>query len=133
MTFRKLLSLFAVGATLAVTGAATAESNAPNACFDGHKLGPINAYSIDVPLQYDFEKQIAGAQVFVYAEPGLTAEWLHRTLEQRRMSSSNANCPQDVSGSSMTVQSSGGPGFWVTISSTDVSSAKQILARAERL
>jgi hypothetical protein len=132
MTFRKLLSLFAVGTTLAVTGAATAETKGPNACFADHRLGPINEYTRDVPMSHDYEKQLAGAQVFVYAEPGLTAEWLYRTLEQRRTSGSSSSCPQDIAGASINVQS-GGPGFWVTISSTDVPTAKEIVARAKRM
>jgi hypothetical protein len=131
MTPRKLLALFAVGATLAATGAA-AETSSPNACFARLRIGPVNAYRRAEPQAHGFEEQLAGAHVFVYAEPGLTAEWLHYSLEQRRASASDNECPMNVPGARLNVQS-GGPGFWVTVSSDTGAGAREILQRAQRL
>ena len=76
---------------------------------------------------------LIGAQIFVPAERGLTAEWLHRELAQRLAARrSDAQCPLDVPGVRIAIQS-GGPGFWVNISITTEKAAKQVLERAREL
>jgi hypothetical protein len=91
----------------------------------------VRAHHRTEQQSYGFQELLAGARVFVYAEPGLTAEWLHYSLAQQR-GASNSTCPLDVPGARLTVQS-GGPGFWVTVSSESTRSAKEILKRAEQL
>jgi hypothetical protein len=141
MTLRSLLSTLALGATLVVSAAAQADSGATgasaatnaNACFAGHRLGPVRAHHRTEQQSYGFQELLAGAHVFVYAEPGLTAEWLHYSLEQQRATAvPSSSCPLDVPGSRLTVQS-GGPGFWVTLSSESTGTAREILKRAERI
>ena len=129
MTFRTLLSSLAAGASLAVHAPAQADASAPR-CFANHRLGTVSAYHRPAPQAHGYDEQLAGARVFVYAEPGLTAEWLHYSLEQQR--SPGSACPADVPGARISVQS-GGPGFWVTLSSENGAVARQILERAQRL
>ena len=74
-----------------------------------------------------------GAQMFIQAQPGLTAEWLRlqlgRHIESARTAAPTADCPLDVDGAAVTVDSSG-PGFLVTIRATDQDAADEILRRA---
>jgi len=82
--------------------------------------------------QGTYEK-LVGARLFVPAAPGLTAEWLHAQLARRAGADSPATqCPLDVPGSSIKVQS-GGPGFWVSVSARNDADAREILRRAEAL
>jgi len=79
------------------------------------------------------DKILAGARVFIPAEPGLTAEWLRAQLDRRAALAIEAfQCPLDVRGVRVSVQS-GGPGFWVTIASDDREKAKEVLRRAQRV
>jgi hypothetical protein len=78
-------------------------------------------------------KVLAGAHVFIPAEPALTAEWLHSQLDRRAARATPASqCPLDVPGISISVKS-GGPGFWVTIAGNDRKSAEEVLRRAQRV
>jgi hypothetical protein len=71
--------------------------------------------------------------LFVPAQPGLTAEWLQAQLARRSSSpQAAAQCPLDVPGASIKVQS-GGPGFWVSVAAQDDAGAREVLRRAESL
>ena len=81
-----------------------------------------------------------GAAVTFRAVPGLTAEWLQRAVDchiARNASLGNVvpempNCPLVPKGATAQVTSTG-DGFSVAIRSDDPASAKDILARAQRL
>jgi hypothetical protein len=78
-------------------------------------------------------ERLAGAQVFVQAEPGLTAEWLQLTIQRHiAQMSGMASCPLDVKDVRVTVQSAG-PGFAVQITGKNAAQAKEILRRAQLL
>jgi hypothetical protein len=80
-------------------------------------------------------QRLAGAQVFVQAEPGLTAEWLQLTIQRHvtQMSSSGmAGCPLDAKDVRVSVASAG-PGFAVNITGKNAGQAKEILRRAQLL
>jgi hypothetical protein len=71
-----------------------------------------------------------GAQLFVPAEKGLTAEWLNYQYRERMAHRQRSgDCPLDLPGLSVSVQSAG-PGFWVQLSASDESSAKEVLRRS---
>lgn len=82
----------------------------------------------------------AGAVVTFRAVPGLTPEWLQRLIDchlARNASRGHVvpempNCPLVPKGAAATVRSTG-DGFAVSISSSDDATAREILARAERL
>ena len=70
--------------------------------------------------------RLAGAEVFVQAEPGLTAQWLQLTVEQHlgRMKGMHmGDCALDLSGVRVQVDSAG-PGFAVKIIANSASQAK---------
>jgi hypothetical protein len=68
--------------------------------------------------------QLRGAEVFVPARPGLTAEWLWHELGARPGDA--RSCATGVAGAEISV-TSGGPGFVVTIRGGDEDSGRQIL------
>jgi predicted GNAT family acetyltransferase len=76
-------------------------------------------------------RRLRGANVFIQAEPGLTAEWLELTLTKHiaaMRSSAMTDCALDID--DVTVQvSSTGAGFAVRIAAHDSDKAKEILRR----
>jgi hypothetical protein len=117
---------------LALAAGAPAKSRASE-CFANHEITQVEAYLEDVWSEGGMSAVLVGAQVFVPAERGLTGEWLHRELAQRLAARrSDAQCPLDVPGVRISVQS-GGPGFWANISTASEKAAKQVLEEARRL
>lgn len=83
---------------------------------------------------------IAGATIRFRAVPGLTREWLQRTIDCHLArnaalgngAAADAACPLVLKGVQATVRSAGG-GFDVEVSSKDAATAAEIWARAQRL
>jgi len=135
MSLSKLFSLFAVSTVLASASGAQAEAPA-HQCFLSYKPSHVRPYEIERSSDYErhvADKVLAGAHVFIPAEPGLTAEWLRAQLDRRAATArKGAQCPQDVRGARLSVQS-GGPGFWVTIASDNQERAEEVLRRAQHV
>ena len=76
-----------------------------------------------------------GANVFVRAEPGLTAEWLEHQL-RRHLAAMNStempNCPLDIARVRVQVDS-GRAGFWVRLIAPDARTGREVLRRAQLL
>jgi hypothetical protein len=122
--------------TLALIGtlsgvAAAAEPGAETSCIGGHRVTKVVPHRAPVYAGQGTYDKLFGARMFVPAQPGLTAEWLQAQLA-RRSSAPQAQCPLDVPGTRVKVQS-GGPGFWVTVSARDDAGAREVLRRAEAL
>jgi len=79
-------------------------------------------------------ERVAGARVFVQAEPGLTAEWLQLTLQRHMaaMNGSMANCALDAKDVQVKVVSAG-QGFSVQITGKSAAQGQEILRRAQLL
>ena len=81
-------------------------------------------------------KRLAGATVYVQAEPGLTREWLRLSLERHLASmqsgSSMKDCPFGAKDIQITVDSAG-TGFAVHVSAKDAKTAEEVLRRARLL
>jgi hypothetical protein len=135
MSLSKLLSLFAVSTVLVATPAARADSPARE-CYVSHEPSRVLPYEIEHSSDYERHlayKVLAGAHVFIPAEPGLTAEWLRSQLDRRAAKAIEASeCPLDVRGVRISVQS-GGPGFWVTIATDNRQNAEEVLRRAQHV
>ena len=102
-------------------------------CFANHEISEVDAYFEDIWSEGGMYAVLIGARVFVPAERGLTGEWLHRELTQRLAARrSDPQCPLDVPGVRIAIQS-GGPGFWVEISTASEKAAQQVLERARGL
>ena len=81
-------------------------------------------------------RRMRGAELYVQAEFGLTAEWLRLQIARHRAAmkgrARTPNCPLDVDSIHVTVESRG-VGFLVTISTKDAARAQEILRRAKIL
>lgn len=132
ISFRTVISLFALGSVLAFASGVRAAAGPPVDCLASYRVGPVEAYQEQNNTEYRVYDTLAGARIFVYAEPGLTGEWLEYQLEQRAKARITSQCPVDVQGVRVSVRS-GGPGFWVTLSSDQPPAAAEILRRARLL
>jgi hypothetical protein len=115
------------------SGVIAAEPGSDTSCFGDHRVTKVVPQRAAVYSGQGTYDKLVGARLFVPAKPGLTAEWLHAELARRAGSAQPDNsCPLAVHGVNIKVQS-GGPGFWVSITSPDDANAKEVLRRAEAL
>jgi hypothetical protein len=102
-------------------------------CFARHEPARALAYHVDKWKGQGAYSALVGARVFFWAEPGLTGEWLHRQLAERiAQRRTDTQCPLDVPGVSIRVQSAG-PGFLVDISADEGAPAAEVLRRAKAI
>jgi hypothetical protein len=121
----------AVPATSRAQGSHTSKS-VPCA-FHAHRVTKVTPYRAQ--LFVGRGTVLRGANLFVPAERGLTAEWLERELltHLAAMSSKDMrDCPLDVAKIHVNVVS-GGAGFWVRLTAPDATTAREVLRRAELL
>lgn len=126
------LAVFAV----VLGGAAPAFASLAPAARCG--LGEYSAFSVS-PLRTDENfglgnyTVLKGAQFYVAAKPGLTAEWLtvivQRELARLQMDADQA-CRPNVRNVQVSVAPAGG-GFWVFLSAPDARSAARLLSWAK--
>src|SRR4051812_39762895 len=134
--FTKKLSIAAILAVATalpvVAFAAPADKPRSTHCvLTEHRVTNVQPLRIIERYGRGSSERLAGAQVLVQAEPGLTAEWLQLTIQRHiaQMSASKmANCPLDAKDVRVTVQSAG-PGFAVQITGKNAAQAKEILRR----
>jgi len=126
----------ALAAALSAEGSGAAAEPAANpaaaaACFAQHPPTVVSPYELDQVAGDGFYTSVAGAQLFVPAEKGLTAEWLNYQYRDRMAHrQTSEDCPLDLTGLNVSVQSAG-PGFWVQLSAPDENTAKEVLRRSQ--
>lgn len=137
MDMRKLYwgSVFAV--TLAGAASTAWASPAPaKRCV----LGDYAAQSV-APLRAEENYGLGtytvlkGAQFYILARPGLTAEWLTLSMQRelaKLQSGADPVCRPNVRGLTVSVAPSG-PGFWVFLSAPDERSAASLLSWTKRI
>jgi len=127
----KFLFVSALTATLALPLAARADSaECELHAFKANRVEPLR---IQERVGRGTIQKLAGAQVFVPAQKGLTAEWLRARVEQHisQMGTQGmSNCPLGVQGLRVTV-ASGGTGFWVQLQAKDTKTAAEVLRLAQ--
>ena len=117
--------------TAALEGAQPRRALDPSTC-ELDRYAPVTVrphYETDDSPSEEFHAapQLRGAEVFVPARPGLTAEWLWHELGQRPGDA--RSCATGVAGAEINVRP-GGAGFVVTIRGGDEASGQQILQLA---
>jgi len=132
MSLRSVFSAVVLLAAASSSDSARAES--PRAeCFARHEPARALPYHVDKWVGQGTHSTLVGARVFLWAEPGLTREWLHRQLAERAAQPrGNAQCPLDVPGVRIQVESAG-PGFWLNISADEGRPAAEVLRRAQAI
>ena len=88
---------------------------------------PLNATQSDGYSNYVYLK---GAQLFVPAQPGLTQEWLARSVETAL--ASDESCQPAVRPVQVTVTSAS-TGFWVQLGANDTRTAKALVKWAQTI
>jgi hypothetical protein len=101
-----------------------------------HRITSVTPYRVEERIGKNSVQRLRGAEVFVQAEPGLTAEWLQLTLArhiaQMRGPAAMPDCAFDVDDVAVRVES-GGTGFRVRIIARDTDKAEEVLRRARLL
>jgi hypothetical protein len=135
-------SLLVIGLAVAPVVAAPAPSKPPSAqvkqacALKGFTVTSVAPRMEDVQQGRLTTQRLAGATVYVQAEPGLTREWLRLSLERHLASmasgSSMKDCPFGAKDIRIAVDSAG-TGFAVHVSAKDVKIAEEVLRRARLL
>lgn len=135
MSIRNLFSAAALTAAAAlsssVPASAAPEAHARWCALASFQVTQVASLYSDEHINQTVYRRFAGAQVFLPAQPGLTAEWIRASIARHQTSAQTA-CPLDIKGATIAV-TSGGAGFWVQISARDADTAREILNRAKRL
>jgi hypothetical protein len=121
-------------------GTATALADTPSQAMPArcalsqYTIVAVEPYEIDVRPGRGTVTELRGAQLYVPAQPGLTAEWLQLTL-QREFAKGNGNGANACSfNNNLRIEViSGGSGFWVRLIAPDAKEGAKVLERAREL
>jgi len=137
MSARSLFAISVLAITAAVpTLASAAESGAAPCLLREHRVTSVTPYRVEEHIGKATFTRLRGANVFILAEPGLTAEWLQLTLgrhiAEMRGPATMRDCALDVDDVGVQVDSTGA-GFSVRIIARDTGKAEEVLRRAHLL
>lgn len=139
MLKRRVLGVLVVaGAMLAPTlSFARAESPLPAPCvFRTHHVLAVHPYRVEERRIKTTFTRLGGAELYVEAERGLTAEWLRlevaQHLAQMHAPGSMNDCALEGGNVRVEVESAGA-GFSVRLIATDPNKAEEVLRRAQLL
>jgi phosphoserine phosphatase len=131
MSFRNFVSGGVLAAALAFPLAASADSaDCELHAFKATQVAPLRVRERAGRGTVD---RLVGAQVFVPAQQGLSAEWLRSRVESHVLKMKDQpmeSCPLTVSDIKVNVVSAG-TGFWVQIAAKDAGKAKEVLHLAQ--
>ena len=130
---RAVVVLLALGVPTTALAEAPSTTKSTPCAFHAHRVTKVTPYRAQ--LFVGRGTVLRGANLFVPAERGLTAEWLERELLSHLAAMSSKDmqdCPLDVAKIQVNVQS-GGAGFWVRLTAPDTATAREVLRRAELL
>jgi hypothetical protein len=137
MSIRKLIIALTLGATsLVPVIASAAETPVKEHCILlNHRVTSVKPYQVIEHQGRGSTQRLAGAEVFVQAEQGLTAEWFQLSVERhlaQMQGKHMGDCALDLDGVRVHVDSAGS-GFAVKIVAKNPTQAKEVLRRAELL
>ena len=131
-----LAAVILAAAALAPAASLAAPAREPPCILRSHHVTSVTPYRIQQHAGRGVTSQLAGAQVFVQAEPGLTPEWLELQLARHIIAMMGppgmANCALGVKDVSVKVDSAG-TGFAVKLIARNASQAEEVLRRAQLL
>lgn len=146
MFIRKLVSGIALSTLTVVSAASYAAPSTPPALARSVKQPcELSQYRITSVSPYRVQQNMGGrivvqrttgADLFVEAQPGLTAEWLWLNLSRHvaamQAQHSMPNCVLDIDKLQVEVTSAG-PGFRVRLIAPDAKAGQEVLRRAQLL
>jgi hypothetical protein len=132
-----LASVILAGAALVPSASfAAAQAERPPCILRSHHITSVAPYSVVQHRGRSTTKRLAGARVYVQAEPGLTAEWLELTLSRHI---AEMHGPTDMKGCAFDMKDVGvkvesaRAGFAVNVIARNPSQAGEVLRRARLL
>jgi len=133
---RFMAAVLTLGAAFPVVAHAADPDSSPCIVNPGHRVLAVEPYESDAGDRRITPLRRSGAQIYVEAEPGLTAEWLELKLQRQlgllEGSPAATECGFDPSKVSVDVFSAG-PGFWVRLSAPDSKEGKELFRQAQLL
>jgi hypothetical protein len=100
-----------------------------------YKVSSVTPYRVEDNIGgHIFHQRVAGAELYVQAEPGLTAEWLQLNLNREVTAMRGGSTMKDcVFGVDKMQVDSAGPGFRVRLSAPGTDGGREVLRRAQLL
>jgi hypothetical protein len=137
MSIRAFAATLAIAAVTAVPALAHAGSpDRPPCILNDHHIVSVAPIQVEAHEGKATYQRTRGAQVYLQAEPGLTAEWLQLQLERHltemKGAASMPDCAFDLSNVRVDVTSSG-PGFLVRLTAPDTKTGEEVLRRVQLL
>jgi hypothetical protein len=136
MSARRIVPVLALAlASFAPTLAWAAPTAHAGCAFREHQVTSVKAYKVEERIGRGSIHRLRGAEVYVKAEQGLTAQWLQLTLQEhiaRMNSAAKGACALGVSDVRVDVRPAGA-GFAVRLIAKDPARAEEVLHRAEAL
>lgn len=135
MSIRKLITVATLSVASIVPAIAFAKTDTPTCTLREHQVASVKPYRINEHIGRVAMPKLRGAELFVPAKPGLTAEWLQLSLQRhltQMRTASMPGCPLKVSDIRVEVTSAGN-GFFVRLIAMDTEKAKEVLRRARLL
>ena len=135
MFTRKFITAAALGLLSTVAFGASAATPSSQCKLIAYKASQVQPNYVDIRPRGDVIRKLVGANVYVPAQQGLSAEYLQSRVEAHMAAMKREampSCPLSVEGAKVSVTSAGN-GYWVQISSNDQRSAEEILRRAQQL
>jgi hypothetical protein len=138
MFAQKFVMGLAVPALLLAASAAQARGNAAadQCVFEKYAVSSVAPFRVEENFGYGTYTKLRGAQLFVPAREGLTAEWLQLSVQQSLAKQTGVNGSPSCEPAVPAVQVhviSGGPGFWVQLAAADERSAEALLKWAKTI
>jgi len=136
MFIRRLVVGLTAGALVPTVSLGATAADKPPCILRDYHVKAVTPYRVDAQVGKVTYKRLAGAQVFVEAQPGLTAEWLRVRLglhlADMHGPASMPDCAFDAKDVKVTVDAAH-TGFSVKFIAKDAAQAKEVLRRAELL
>jgi hypothetical protein len=139
MFARNIMMGFAVPALLLAASAVQARGDAATdqCVFEKYAVSSVAPFRSEENYGYGTYTRLRGAQLYVPAREGLTAEWLQLSVEQSLakqagLANGSPSCQPVVPNVQVQVVSAGG-GFWVQLGAADERSAEALLKWAKTI
>ena len=133
---KTLASIILAAAVLAPAASFAAPAEEAPCILRSHQITSVAPYRVQQHTGRGVTTRLAGAQVFVRAEPGLTPEWLElqlaRHISEMQGPAGMKNCALGVKDVRVKVDSAG-TGFAVKLIARDSAQAEEVLRRAQLL
>jgi len=132
---KKILAAIALSGAILAPSASFAGPARPPCILNEHSISSVTPYRVYQHVGRGVTSRLAGAEVFVQAEPGLTAQWLELTLARhvaQMHSTSMKDCAFSVKDVKVQVDPAG-TGFAVKLIARDSAQAEEVLRRARLL